>query len=260
MSEHVWYFLKESFAGESQEGPLTEPQFVQLVKKGHIKKSTKICSPTRTKGQWTTVEQVPSIAALIEQGKQERAEQKTAQAASKRELKNPATSASDIQPSQTDEPTSIPPSTPSLQSGPLEPPAPPTAAAGNVDQFHAQHNSPKTYPTAPPTRMGVDENFNPKTYPWLSVVRYICYVLAGITAISLLVTFVLAIIAIIAAADSEQADLIWLMIGSQCMMLFVHSIAIVFLVFIANLIKLLIDVQTNTQLTAFNTSKMAARQ
>ena len=255
MSEHVWYFLKESFGGESQEGPLTEPQFVQLVKKGHLKKHTKICSPTRTKGQWATVEQVPSINALIDQGKQERAQEKAAKVAAKQESRRPSEPA---------EAQNIAASVPEPDGLPIPPGAPPTSTTTTSTTTTSTTPTTPSLPAVSPTAHSTpfaapatnaakfEETFKPRVYPALSIVRIVCYVMAILVACSLLVSLVQQIIGIF-NLEETSGEFYALAVAAIGFSMFAHVMVIVSLVFLANLIKLLIDVQTNTQLTAFNT-------
>lgn len=68
-TEHLWYYMKSGMLGETQEGPLAEPAFLELAKTGELEANTKISCPTRTKGQWILAQTIPSLMAKINEGK-----------------------------------------------------------------------------------------------------------------------------------------------------------------------------------------------
>ena len=61
-SQHQWYYKQ---AEGPEVGPITESQFVKLIKKGDITRTTRVYSETRTKGKWYTASKVPSVAKLL---------------------------------------------------------------------------------------------------------------------------------------------------------------------------------------------------
>lgn len=84
-AQHQWFYLRETFTGEHDEGPFTEPELFDLAKSGKIKPKTKLKSPTRTKGQLVYAEALKGIMQAIELGKQEAAEAKEMQKQAKAE-------------------------------------------------------------------------------------------------------------------------------------------------------------------------------
>ena len=41
---HQWFYMNKTILSEDQEGPITEKQFAELIKKGTIKPNTKVFS------------------------------------------------------------------------------------------------------------------------------------------------------------------------------------------------------------------------
>ena len=61
--QHQWLFKQQG--SNSATGPVTEAQFVALVKKGTIRGSTLVMSPSRTENKWVAAKQIPAVAKLI---------------------------------------------------------------------------------------------------------------------------------------------------------------------------------------------------
>lgn len=70
---HQWLYVKENFIGTTETvGPIPEAELTGLVKAGKLKRDTQIASPTRTKGQWCALSNIPGLLKLLEAGEQER--------------------------------------------------------------------------------------------------------------------------------------------------------------------------------------------
>ncbi len=63
--QHEWTY--KQLDSEIEIGPLTEPQFVALVKNGTIVGSTLVRSSTRTENKWIAVKRIPAVAKFIGQ-------------------------------------------------------------------------------------------------------------------------------------------------------------------------------------------------
>jgi hypothetical protein len=61
---HQWFYMNKTILSEDQEGPITEKQFAELIKKGTIKPNTKVFSATRTKNRWLFAKQLPAFEKL----------------------------------------------------------------------------------------------------------------------------------------------------------------------------------------------------
>lgn len=64
---HVWYYFKAGRLIEREEGPLTEPQLMELARSGQLNLKTKLRSPTRTNNTEVLAESFPKLASLITQ-------------------------------------------------------------------------------------------------------------------------------------------------------------------------------------------------
>ena len=78
MSEHKWFYIESSLAGENQIGPVSEQELKRLALAGKLKPKTQIISPTRTKNQWSQVSNIAGLMKLLEQGKAQRKDDKLA--------------------------------------------------------------------------------------------------------------------------------------------------------------------------------------
>jgi hypothetical protein len=86
MSEHQWYYLSSDFLGNSQMvGPIPEAEILSLTRNAKLAKSTQVMSPSRTKGAWHTLEQVPGLKKTLEQGEAERKQAKQQAAEDRRQ-------------------------------------------------------------------------------------------------------------------------------------------------------------------------------
>jgi len=61
--KHVWSYKQRG--SETELGPVSEAQFVALVKNGTISGSTLVRSPTRTKNNWVAAKRISAVAKLI---------------------------------------------------------------------------------------------------------------------------------------------------------------------------------------------------
>ena len=61
--------------GESQLGPISNEEMHKLALNGDLSRSTKLMSPTNTKGKWTTLEHVPALLSALEKGASKRKEE-----------------------------------------------------------------------------------------------------------------------------------------------------------------------------------------
>ena len=61
---HQWFYMNKTILSEDQEGPITEKQFAELIKKGAIGPNTKVFSVTRTKNRWLFAKQIPAFEKL----------------------------------------------------------------------------------------------------------------------------------------------------------------------------------------------------
>jgi len=69
---HVWYYLSEGVLDDKTEGPISEQEFVELLKAGKISLKSQVSSPTRTRGKWHQVQSLSSLVRVVNEGKQER--------------------------------------------------------------------------------------------------------------------------------------------------------------------------------------------
>jgi hypothetical protein len=78
---HQWYYMSEDFLGNGQMvGPLSEADLLGLVREGKVTMQTQVMSPSRTKGGWYVVPQVPYLKRTVERLEDERRELKRQEA------------------------------------------------------------------------------------------------------------------------------------------------------------------------------------
>ncbi|MEX2175469.1 MAG: PH domain-containing protein [Pirellulaceae bacterium] len=81
MAEHVWYYVADTMLGSTEHiGPISETDFSDRLRLGKIKLDTLVTSPSRLKGAWYRVDQVPGLRAIFEQGDGERQAEKKREA------------------------------------------------------------------------------------------------------------------------------------------------------------------------------------
>lgn len=78
MAEHQWYYVSSGLTGDEQIGPVSEVEFLSLVKSGNIKPGNMVSSQTRTKGNWYEAQNVPGIKKLFDQMKIKQADDRRA--------------------------------------------------------------------------------------------------------------------------------------------------------------------------------------
>ena len=73
MAEHHFSFLMSTLTGEEQIGPISQSQFIEQIRKGNVKRKTKVHSASQTKNQWVTADKLPIYARTVDQLKKEQA-------------------------------------------------------------------------------------------------------------------------------------------------------------------------------------------
>lgn len=90
MSEQTstqWYWMKSGMIGDSQEGPVTDRQLMELARQGKVKPETQISSPQKTKGQWIPASRIAALVKAYDDARQEEENQRAIIAEQKQQAK-----------------------------------------------------------------------------------------------------------------------------------------------------------------------------
>jgi hypothetical protein len=79
--------MKPGILQESQEGPIAEAEFLNLIFAGELKLKTLVAHPTHTQGKWYAMEQIPPLAAKHREGVQYRETQKAQETYAKEQVR-----------------------------------------------------------------------------------------------------------------------------------------------------------------------------
>jgi hypothetical protein len=79
--QHQWSYILTGLISDETVGPINESQLLDALRQGKLTRETMIGSPTRTKGQWVQVRQVPGCLQALQAGEMEREELKKAEKA-----------------------------------------------------------------------------------------------------------------------------------------------------------------------------------
>jgi hypothetical protein len=79
MSSHQWFYIKTGMVSDETIGPLSEADFVQLVREGNVKRDAAVASPTRTNNQWISLSDVPGLVTIWDEGQAARDAQRQAE-------------------------------------------------------------------------------------------------------------------------------------------------------------------------------------
>lgn len=220
-----WSYFVTTLLGEDQLGPVPNEEFIDLVKSKVIKPNSRIHHPSFTKNRWVEAKKTKAFLDLREQ----MANHQAAEARKRKQTKTPpvATSKkneSPAKPPATKQPTAMPPESVAAPALTVSPPKLSAAI------------------------------FQPRSYPGISIVIVIFYVVAALLVLSALYS-VGSVIAVGLSGDREVAQ------GAVAALLI--SIPIIFSMLFAavvnfataQVLQLLIHVQENTQRTAHYTEK-----
>jgi len=73
MSVHEWIYVSDSAFGTTEEmGPVAETELLALIRLGRLKRETPVSSPSRTKGAYYQLQQIPALLKAFEQFEQEK--------------------------------------------------------------------------------------------------------------------------------------------------------------------------------------------
>lgn len=64
---HQWFYQKKKLFAETNEGPYSDKQILQLCDQGEVSLQTLVLSPSRTKNQWVPASQINALAIRIQQ-------------------------------------------------------------------------------------------------------------------------------------------------------------------------------------------------
>jgi hypothetical protein len=84
MADHQWFYIRDSMLGTTENvGPVSEEELFALARDGKLKKESLVSSHTRTNGAWHSLQQIPGLLKVMEQGEQVRTEERERQARAK---------------------------------------------------------------------------------------------------------------------------------------------------------------------------------
>lgn len=233
-----WSYFVTTLLGEDQLGPVSNEEFVELVKSKVVKPSSRIHHPSFTKNRWVEAKKVKAFLDLRQQ-------MANAQAAEKLKRKN--VQAPPITPPSQPESPSDQPATPdaSVQSEPTQPEPNQSEPQGAVEtKADPGVNVVAAKPLA--------TIFQPRQYRAIAIVIVIFYVLAGMLVLAALYT-VGSVIVVGLSGDREvaQGALAALLLSTPIIMAMLFGALINFTV--GQILQLLLDMQENTQRTAYFT-------
>ncbi len=235
MPSHEWVYVRNTMLGTSETvGPVPEPELIDLVKQGKLKRDASLCSSTRTNGAWLQLQQIPGLLKALEMGELERQEERQRQV-NEREAERLAREAERQRQVEVRRVEAQRQATEAEQ----------VIAASR--QRHEQENAAR------------QAMFRPREYPAMQIIIVLLYVAAAILVCSFLFHVVVVCLAFASSAGSEGLGLVMSagLLGLFISFIF-HGILVVGFVASAESIRVVIDIQQNTQETAFFANIVAA--
>lgn len=87
MLESNWYYIKPGMLNDEQVGPIPSRQIIHIAKTGEIDPQTKVASPEYTRNAWRLLGDVPELLAAYQEGEALRQRKEAREAAERAEEK-----------------------------------------------------------------------------------------------------------------------------------------------------------------------------
>jgi hypothetical protein len=233
MTTQEWLYISESMLGVRETiGPIPERELLGLIHQGKLKRESLVSSPTRTSGNWCQIQQLPGLVAALEKGEAERELERQRKAQAK-EAERQARAAE-------------------RQAA---------AAAREAEAQRRAEASERDRALAAQRRMQLDAAraaaFTPRDYPAMSIIITLLYVMAALIACSFILHVLFTVLAIVGVLGEGSGLGVFALLAGLVMSFLAHGMFVLVFIASAESIRIIIDIQVNTQETAFYTHRLA---